>query len=467
MTRRQFYLVLAIAFVLRLILAIRLDFWYDENFSIALSRLPFERMLEATAGDVHPPLYYTILWAWTHLVGNSPIWLVRLPSLAFSMGSILLTDQITRRPEFPARVNTAAVLMMAFVPFQVYFAAETRMYSLLGFLVLLGVECVLSKKWARLAIVAAALAYTNNWGLLYDAALFILALATNPPTRWNIIPLPFIAAAVLWLPWGITLAWQMNAINQSYWLSRVTPGLVLLQLHQLVFGMLLYNPLGTLLTFCLLMLGAYCIVTDAASARAGGLILIMLIIPFTLGVLISVLWQPILLFRAMSGLAPWLYLLLIWPVTRLTHNRALAAAVFIIPLLMLSYRALYFAPLKTDGGNVLDYINQHWQTGDVIVSTGDSQYVNLMNYTDKPLILLNECQLPLGGLTERTRRAMGYTSLDWDDIRAGRVWFLHGITPLVHQCNIDQANQITAGRNPVLVEQNDTMIFSAVWLLTK
>ena len=47
--------------------------WYDENFTILLARLPLDRLLQATAGDVHPPLWYLICWPLAHLP-SQPLW---------------------------------------------------------------------------------------------------------------------------------------------------------------------------------------------------------------------------------------------------------------------------------------------------------------------------------------------------------------------------------------------------------
>jgi uncharacterized membrane protein len=374
-------------------------------------------------------------------------------------------ERITRRAAFPQSVQVAAVLYMAFSPFNVYYSAEVRMYALLGFLTLAGVEAVISKQWARLGIIAAALAYTHNWGLLYCAALFVLALLTTNPRQWRTTVLPFAFAAVLWLPWGFTLLWQMDAINQSYWLTRVTPGLVVLQLHQMVWGMI-YNPLASMLTFALLALGIYTMIRD--DPRAAGLVLTMFFVPFLLGIIISIIYQPVMLFRAMAGISPFAGILALWPITRLGTLRAkLTATVFVAPLLVMAYLTLFTATTRAGAGDALEHIAAHWQPGDVIVATTDTNIVNLLPYTDKPVILLRECRLPLGGLTEKTRAAMGYDIRQWDDINAPRVWFLYTRSPLIDDCMIAQAETIIHQTAPALVLQDGEMVKAGLWLVVE
>ncbi len=43
--------------------------WYDEAYTALLAGLPFDRMMTAIIGDVHPPLYYLMVADW----GSSPL----------------------------------------------------------------------------------------------------------------------------------------------------------------------------------------------------------------------------------------------------------------------------------------------------------------------------------------------------------------------------------------------------------
>lgn len=55
-------------------------FWGDECYSIRLSNMPVADLLNATAHDVHPPLYYLILKLFILILGNSG-WVYHLVSL--------------------------------------------------------------------------------------------------------------------------------------------------------------------------------------------------------------------------------------------------------------------------------------------------------------------------------------------------------------------------------------------------
>ncbi|MCO5195698.1 MAG: hypothetical protein M9930_20755, partial [Anaerolineae bacterium] len=46
------------------------SFWNDEGNSARLSERSLRLILEGTASDVHPPLYYLLLRGWRELVGE-------------------------------------------------------------------------------------------------------------------------------------------------------------------------------------------------------------------------------------------------------------------------------------------------------------------------------------------------------------------------------------------------------------
>ncbi len=104
--------------------------WYDEGTSARLSEGPVRHILESAAQDIHPPLYYLALHAWTSVVGRSAYALRAFSALA---GVLLIaaTGSLTARL-FPPPTAALAMLLMAFHPLAVYYAQEARMYALLG-----------------------------------------------------------------------------------------------------------------------------------------------------------------------------------------------------------------------------------------------------------------------------------------------------------------------------------------------
>ncbi len=118
----------------------RLDaqsFWNDEGNSARLSERSVSLIVEGTASDVHPPLYYLLLRGWRDMVGESEFGLRSLSAFA---GVVLaaavygLGRALFRREHGPA---WAAALAAAVHPALVYYSQEARMYELLALLAVL------------------------------------------------------------------------------------------------------------------------------------------------------------------------------------------------------------------------------------------------------------------------------------------------------------------------------------------
>src|SRR5579862_1201882 len=92
--RNNMYVTLALAVIIAVGLGLRTfnlsdrSFWFDEAFSWRLIQYPLFEMLERTAQDNHPPLYFVVLKVWATIFGTSPLAL-RLPSALLGSLTIL------------------------------------------------------------------------------------------------------------------------------------------------------------------------------------------------------------------------------------------------------------------------------------------------------------------------------------------------------------------------------------------
>jgi len=106
--------------------------WLDETFSVWLANKSVVDMLQWSIRiDQHPPLYYLLLHYWIALRGDTP-YDVRLLSVVFGVGTIPIIYLIGKRMSGEL-VGLAAAVFLTFSPYHIYFAQETRMYSLLTF----------------------------------------------------------------------------------------------------------------------------------------------------------------------------------------------------------------------------------------------------------------------------------------------------------------------------------------------
>jgi mannosyltransferase len=129
------WLVLIITVIgggLRVLFLAKNGLWLDETFSVWLANHSVADMLQWIARiDQHPPLYYLLLHYWIALNGDTPYY-ARLLSALFGAGTIPIIYLIGKRLS-GAVVGLAAAVLLALSPFNIYFAQETRMYTLLTF----------------------------------------------------------------------------------------------------------------------------------------------------------------------------------------------------------------------------------------------------------------------------------------------------------------------------------------------
>jgi hypothetical protein len=117
---------------LRVLLLDNKGMWLDETFSVWLASHSVVDMLQWIVRiDQHPPLYYLLLHYWIVLNGDTPYY-VRLLSVLFGAGTIPIIYLIGKRMSGIVMGLVAAVLL-ALSLFNIHFAQETRMYTLLTF----------------------------------------------------------------------------------------------------------------------------------------------------------------------------------------------------------------------------------------------------------------------------------------------------------------------------------------------
>src|SRR5512143_515943 len=128
--------VMVIALAARLLGIAGRQLWYDEAFSVLFAEKGPAAMLVGTlsltrtgAADIHPLTYYSTLWLWMRLFGESPV-AVRAFSIMAGLAVVLMIFALARAL-FDTRTALVAALIAAVAPFQVHYAQEIRMYVFL------------------------------------------------------------------------------------------------------------------------------------------------------------------------------------------------------------------------------------------------------------------------------------------------------------------------------------------------
>jgi uncharacterized membrane protein len=189
----------------------------DHEKLVARSHAGFGEMVEALGhNDVHPPLHFCLLLAWTSVFGVSMI-AARWLSVALGVLAVLVTAAAGTSAA-NRRVGLAAGLVMALMPLCINLSQDARTYPLTwlvsAFCVLCFVRVVDDGKarWGALLCLSYALGmYTAYMFALLIAGQVTFLLVSRERLRYlkSVVPAAVVAALVF-LPWLPVMRHQMH-----------------------------------------------------------------------------------------------------------------------------------------------------------------------------------------------------------------------------------------------------------------
>jgi mannosyltransferase len=205
----------------------------DEVWSLRTVALPYAEMMEEIRNDIHPPLYYWMLAAWTRAFGSGEA-AARLLSILMCLAAAGVMYAAGKEGHSPRAGLLASVLFLT-SPLTGLAAQFVRMYallglvsavSMLGFLRLSRREKVRTADWAIYIAANIAGSFTHVWFffLLFAQGIAHAAISrTGRIVRMTLMmALSLAPYAILWLP---TLLRQIRRSEAALaWAPR--PGVV-------------------------------------------------------------------------------------------------------------------------------------------------------------------------------------------------------------------------------------------------
>jgi 4-amino-4-deoxy-L-arabinose transferase-like glycosyltransferase len=205
----------------------RLGLWYDEGFSVLMVEFANPLIWRA---DVHPPLYYGLLWAWSK-VASGDTWLRALSAL-LGVATIPVVYALGVRL-FSRAAGLWAAAFLGVLYLHVWYSREARMYALMVLLfslALLGLVMALRRErggWAVYTSAMAGLALSQGLGIVYTLLLagtyWILAADPVGSRLWRkwagataLALLPF----AIWLPFYLS---RIGWITEGFWITLNSP----------------------------------------------------------------------------------------------------------------------------------------------------------------------------------------------------------------------------------------------------
>ena len=202
-------------------------------------------------GNVHIPLYHSILYFWVRVVGTAE-WQLRLPSVIFGTAAIPLLFVVARRI---ASVRTAlfATAIGAASPFLIWHSDEARMYPLLLFLTLASMYLLFTALdrggfwwWAAYAVVTGVSLYSHYFALLMPPVHLAYLLINRVPRRKLLAWFgAMTVVGLMFLPWVIAL---YSLRIQAAGLSSLTNGIRIAPPTYTLFG-IVYGLVAFFLVF--------------------------------------------------------------------------------------------------------------------------------------------------------------------------------------------------------------------------
>jgi len=432
------FLLLLLAFGLRMIGLQTRPLWYDEAIAVFHASLSPSRLVYGTvtpvegagAANVHPLLYFLLLHGWMGLAGRSPL-AVRFLSVGLGVVTVALLWRLAARC-FDRRVGLAVGFLAAVNPFHVAYSQETRMYALLGLAAVAAAWGLLRALeegpggrsppvrwgwWAFYAVAAALTLYAHNLGAFVLLALNLLVVTRR--RWWRSLPalaLADLAALALFGPWLVgVLPGQLGFVGRGYWLEPPGADELVRALMLPVFTF--YEPaplwlMGLEMFVGLLLLTLLVLQAWRTRARAGWFLLLCWS-PLLGMSFLSLLWKPVYLERALVPSALFYLVALGWLVVRGRLPRPLRLGLVVLVVAVTAWSLLthytYVGFPRPPFPEAAAYLRSRVEPADAVVHTNKLTYLP-MHYYDPGLpgeFLADPPGSPQDTLSRPTQEALG------------------------------------------------------------
>lgn len=212
--------------------------WFDEAFSAYIVRFSFAEILEFTAADVHPPMYYWALKVWTELFGTTE---AAFRSLSVLFGGLSVAGAfLLARRHLGRLVAATSLLFLVLSPTLIRYSDEARMYTMAAVIVLA----------ATFLLIKATETKKKSWWVAYGVLVsigmwthYFTAVAWLAHWAWRAIVLPrkrtdtkkqrwvrffskewilaHVVAVGLFIPWIPHLIAQTTHVQSGFWIGSV------------------------------------------------------------------------------------------------------------------------------------------------------------------------------------------------------------------------------------------------------
>jgi mannosyltransferase len=369
--------------------------WLDEALSVNISGLPLQQLPGALVQDGSPPLYYLLLHYWMMALGQGDF-TVRALSGIISTATLPFLWAAGNRVG-GRRTAWAALLLGASSPWAIYYATDTRMYSLMALEAILwflairrALELPDRGRLIVVGVLTAALMYTHYWDLYLVGVGGAWALwrsgaehtaGRHPPysspgaarkVLWAMV-----GGVLVWLPWSPVFVFQVLHTGTP-WASPPDPSNLLS-----VFGYFAgTGPWGELLTFLLFVLAGLAIfarpgpspasvVLEVRTQSRAKLVALLVAGPLAVAVVVGMVTGAAFDNRYIAVVFPLFVVLCALGVTAFASPKVISGALAVACIAGLLSAQDQNSQPRTQAVQVAAVLNAQAQPGDVIVYCPD------------------------------------------------------------------------------------------------
>lgn len=210
------------------------NIWTDEAFTLQLVKGNLAEIIEGTANDVHPPLYYFYSKLFYVLTGGS-LWVQKFITIIPQVGTYVLIATVFRK-KFGDMAAFLSLLFFTCIPCTMEFTVQVRMYSLaLLFVTLCGIFAYeaytenTKRSWIWLTVGALGAAYTHYFAfvsIIVIVGFLFLAILFKKRALFKNWAIAAVVMVVGYLPWVQPFITQVTRVRESYWIPEITPEVV-------------------------------------------------------------------------------------------------------------------------------------------------------------------------------------------------------------------------------------------------
>jgi mannosyltransferase len=389
-------LILIMAIALRLYRIGANSLWFDEAFSWLVARQPAWAILTQRLEPILPPLYHFLLHFWIFMGESEAV----LRSFSAVCGVLVIpVIYFLGREISDSATGVAAALLIAVLPFHVYFAQEARLYALvilLSALMLLMFVRVWKGKgygfWIGFGVLVGLSFYAHYFVIFSLAVLhgFVFLARSAGQRRWPGLLLADMVAMVVVAPHLLSAWAQAQQVTSNFWLPVPSPLQPIKTLDYLLFSHTTppwLVPVALFLTLSIITLVTWAAFLAQGEVRKWLPLLLALVLgPIFLALILSWLVGPVYLDRSFSLVTPAYVLLLGWGMTHPPRSSPLPllfAGLLVVVVVSLGNHYLKPDPAKPSFRDVGGAVRGNWLEGDALLHLHDSSYLPLRYYAPK------------------------------------------------------------------------------------